>query len=108
MQANFNVTLAQYKQISNYKPKIGDFVVWHGWFTHYYGIINGIDDNSVRIIKSGMPVLLFSMDAEEMENNMEIVSTNKIKKSRGAYAIQQNGIWYIYDSLFAISYIFNR
>lgn len=95
MQANFNITLAAYKQISSYKPKIGDFLIWHGWFSHYYGIINGIDNNSIRVVKSGMPMLLFSMDPEDMDQNTEIISIGKIKRSRGAYAIQQNGIWYV-------------
>jgi len=95
MQANFSVTLAEYKPISTYKPRVGDFVVWHGWFTHFYGVINGIDDNKIRVVKAGMPVLLFSMDPDEMDKNLEVLSLNKIRRSRGAYAIQQNGIWYV-------------
>ena len=97
MQTNFNVTLAEYKQIATYKPKIGDFIIWHGWFTHYYGIINGIETESgkIRIVKSGMPLLLLSMDPSEMDQNLEVIPLGKIRKSRGSYAIQQNGIWYV-------------
>jgi len=95
MQTNFSVTLAEYKQIATYKPKVGDFVIWHGWFTHYYGIINGVDGDKIRIVKAGLPILLLSMDPEEMDKNLEIVSLSKIKRSRGSYATHQNGIWYI-------------
>lgn len=95
MQTNLNITLAEYKQINTYRPKIGDFVIWHGWFTHYYGIVNGIDNNKIRIVKAGMPILLLSMDPDDINKNLTIVSVNKIKGSRGAYAVYQNGIWYV-------------
>jgi len=98
MQANLNITLAEYKPISTYKPKIGDFLIWHGWFTHhFYGVVNGVEEEKgvIRIVKAGMPILLFSMDPSEMENNLKTISLKKIKSSRGAYAVQQNGIWYI-------------
>ena len=96
MQNNFNITLAEYKSITTYRPKIGDFVIWHGWFTHWYGIISGIDQETQKlsIVKAGMPLLLFSMEQDEMDKNIEAISLSKITKSRGAYAIQQNGIWF--------------
>lgn len=90
-----DIALANYKPISQYIPKTGDFVVWHGWITHYYGVINAFNDNSINIIKSGMPSLLFTMDPAEMDKNSLKVSLSKIRKSRGAYAILQNGIWYV-------------
>ena len=99
MQTNFNVTLAEYKPITTYKPKVGDFIIWHGWFTHWYGIVSGVgvetEANKLKIVKAGMPILLFSMDPNEMDQNLEIISLAKLKKSRGAYAVQQSGIWYI-------------
>lgn len=95
MQANFNVTLAEYKPISAYKPRVGDFLIWHGWFTHFYGVINGIDNDRIRIVRAGMPILLFSMDPDDMDKNLETLSVNKIRRSRGAYAVHQNGIWYV-------------
>jgi len=96
MQTNFSVTLAEYKPIAAYKPKIGDFLVWHGWFTHWYGIVSGIEaeTNKLKVVKAGMPILLFSMDPNEMDQNLEIVSLAKLKKSRGSYAVQQSNIWY--------------
>lgn len=96
MQNNqFHLALAEYKSIAAYKPRISDFVIWHGWLSHYYGIINGIENNQIRIIKAGIPLLLLSMEQDQMDQNAIVVSLNKIKSSRGAYAIQQAGIWYI-------------
>lgn len=97
MQTNFNVTLAEYKQIATYRPKVGDFVVWHGWFTHWYGIVSGVEADSgrLKVVKAGMPILLFSMDPNDMDKNLEIITLNKIRRSRGAYAVQQSGIWFV-------------
>lgn len=89
------LSLAEYRPISSYRPRVGDFVIWHGWFTHYYGIVNGIDEGRIRIIKAGLPMLLFSMDQEDMDRNAITTSINKIKSSRSSYAIQQAGIWYV-------------
>ena len=96
---SLNVTLLN-KEISLEEPQIINFLLSDKSLnnkTDNYGIINGIDENRLRIIKAGMPMLLLTMDPEEMDknSNLEVVSLNKIRKSRGAYAIQQNGIWYI-------------
>ena len=96
MPAEINVTLAEYKPIATYKPKIGDFIVWHGWFTHYYGIINGIKDEKLRTVKSGIPFLLFTLKPDEIDTNYKLLSLSRIRQSgSGEYAVQQNGIWYI-------------
>ena len=95
MQANINITLAQFRPIQYYIPRVGDFVIWHGWFTHYYGIINGHDSNKVKIIKAGLPILLFTMEEDEIDKNTITVSLNKIKKPKAGYAIHQSGIWYV-------------
>ena len=91
-----DISLAQYKPISKYVPQIGDFVVWHGWFTHHYGVINSVNDNSnVTIIHAGMPRLLFTMDPDDMAKNTKKVKISVIRGSKGPYAILQNGVWYV-------------
>jgi hypothetical protein len=92
---NLNISLAEYKPLKLYKPRVGDFVIWHGWFTHYYGIIGSISMDKIKIIKAGMPLLLMTMDSDDMDKNSIIVNLNKIKKSGGWYAIQQAGVWYL-------------
>jgi len=95
MQANLNISLAEYKPITTYKPKVGDFVVWHGFFTHFYGIINGCDESKIRVITAGLPALLFTMEQDEMDKNLRVINISELRRSRGAYAIQQGGIWFV-------------
>ena len=90
-----DLKLAQYKALTKYVPQVGDFVVWHGWFTHWYGVVNGLSDHTVTIIHAGMPKLLFTMDPDEMTNNTQKIKIGKIRGSKGSYSVLQNGVWYV-------------
>ena len=90
-----DLSLAAYKPINKYVPMVGDFVVWHGFLSHWYGLINGVSQDKIKIIKAGMPNLLFSMSQSEMEDSVHIIDLSKVQRSRGAYAILQGGIWFI-------------
>jgi len=35
--------LAQYRSISEYSPKYGDYIVWAGWFVKWCGIVTNFD-----------------------------------------------------------------
>jgi len=90
--------LAQYKSIKIYEPRIGDFVIWHGWFRHHYGIINGIDSTKglVLMVVAGLPFLLLTMDPHKVAKNTISVPISKIKNSwNGTYAIYRHPCWYI-------------
>lgn len=89
------VPLAQWLHISKYEPQMGDFVIRHGWFIHYFGFITKIQDSTVTIVKSGLPTLLLSMPPEEVEKNSIEVPITKIHRSRHEFAILQNNIWYL-------------
>jgi len=92
------VELARFKPISQYRPRIGDFVIYHGWFwTHWFGTINAVGEptDDVSLIKSGLPALLFNMPEEEMQKNTIRLKISRIQRSAGGeYCVLQNGIWY--------------
>jgi len=97
-----NVDLAHYDDIRKWDPKVGDCVIWHGWFQHFFGIVSSvlIKDDSVEIIKKGLPLLLFDMVSEEHNKNKVKLSIGTIKGSRGGkYAVIRaqgnNIIWYV-------------
>jgi len=94
--------LAQFTSIGKWQPKVGDFVVQHGWLTHWYGVISGINarNYTVEIIRAGLPFLLMNMSMSEMEKAKVSVDVGKIKRSKGGkYAIQQQHgtghIWFV-------------
>ena len=96
MNQNLNIPLAQYKAIHLYRPRIGDFIIHHGWFTHYYGIINGMQENKLHIIKAGLPILLFTMkDKNREQNQMEIYLDDILHSKGGKYTIKQGDIWFV-------------
>ncbi len=88
--------LAQYRDLALYIPKIGDFVVWHGWVTRWYGIVSFISSDELTIIKENLPKLLFTMPGMHFKNNSKRISLTEIRVSRGGeYSILQGGIWFI-------------
>lgn len=94
LKNNLEVPLAYFRLKSSYKPKIGDLIIWHGWFTHWFGIVNGINDHKIMVIYAGIPNLLFTMSEDEYENNSKSISIKSIKSNRN-YNILQDGIWYV-------------
>lgn len=97
-----SMDLAHYTNIKKWDPQIGDFIIWHGWIQHYFGVISNVlhNENSVEVVKSGIPVLLFGMSQEEQDNNKIKVNIGEIKGSRGGkYATLRahgnNIIWFI-------------
>jgi hypothetical protein len=96
------VDLGHYAPIHKWMPRIGDIVIWHGWMTHWFGVINLIQPNGhVSIIKSGMPATLFTMNQDEMQKSVVQVHYTKMQASRGGeWAVVQvskegTPVWHI-------------
>lgn len=96
--------LAQYKDLSDYNPGYGDFVVWSGWFSTWHGIVSDYDNKSgdLYIIFAGVPFLLLTMTEAEQQKETKQVPLSRIKNaSKGTWAINRHdatrnaNIWYI-------------
>ena len=92
-----NLVLAQFKNIGDWQPKITDFIIWHGWFWgRWYGIVNGINDGKVIIVKEGLPSLLLMLPENAYsEHSIEVPVSKICCSSRGEYHILQEGVWFI-------------
>jgi hypothetical protein len=94
-------TYAQYLPIADWRPIVGDFVIWHGWFTHWFGYVTSIDNKGcLSIVKSGLPTLLMRMNQTDMIRNTIKMNMFKIMESKhGGYAAIQLSrgsiVWYI-------------
>ena len=99
VSSKLTVDLAHYRSISNWKPEIGDVIIWHGLFQHWFGVIIDISNTKITITKAGIPKLLVTMSNDEISKNSLLISIDKIRLSKGAYTIQrpeqQAIIWYI-------------
>lgn len=92
---NLEIPIAHYKSLKQYRPQIGDFIICHGWFTHYYGLIIRMTDRDITIVTCSIPHLLFAMSPEEIESSTKTISLRTISNSRNTYAIIQNSVWYL-------------
>ncbi len=92
------VELAKYRSFATYVPKISDFVIWHGWWKRWYGIVTDIDNGVLSILTENLPKLLFTIPEDERQKRTIKISLTKIRSSRGGeYHIIQDGIWYVDD-----------
>ena len=90
--------LVRYKDLGTWVPKIGDFIIWHGWWKRWYGLVSSIDSDEVVVIYENLPKLLFTMSESEREAHKKRISIVRIRCSRGGeYHVLQNGLWYLDD-----------
>jgi hypothetical protein len=94
--------LAHYRLLVQYKPRIGDFIVWAGWFRTWFGMVAGIDGYNLQVVFEGLPSLLLTLTPAEQQKNLHTISLAKITTARpGSYAVLQHDaehnatIWYI-------------
>lgn len=98
---DIGVDLANYKSIAKWTPHIGDIIICHGLFTHWFGIVSQISkDQHIHVIKAGLPILLFSMSPSKMEKSKKEIDIYDIKSSTsGKYAVMQTiggaCVWYV-------------
>lgn len=96
--------LANYRNLQDYVPAYGDFVVWSGWFTTWFGVVANYEQNTgdVHIIYAGLPFLLFTSTDEEQRRDTRRIQLSALRMSnKGKYAILQHdftknaSVWYI-------------
>ena len=96
--------LANYLDLTQYKPLYGDIVLWAGWFSCWTGVVSGYDEKTgdLSLIFGGLPFLLFTMEEREHERNTTRLSLSQIRRARpGTFSIIQHdtarntNIWYV-------------
>lgn len=93
---NSALPLAKYASFLRWSPRVGDFIIWHGFWGRWYGLINYIEGDVLHIVKENLPVLLFTLSPSEYPANTVKVPVGKILRSRGGeYHILQGDTWYI-------------
>jgi len=93
---NSALPLARFAPFTRWQPRVGDFIIWHGWFTRWYGLINVMDHDMLYIVKENLPCLLFTLSESEYAAHTVKVPIGKILRSRGGeYHILQGDVWYI-------------
>lgn len=105
MDRDVNIELALYRALAQYKPRVGDVIIKHGWFVSvkWFGVINFIDqEGQLHIIRTGLPKLLFSMPKEKMPSNTIRLPNSLISQSiSGSYSVMQQEsssnmpVWYV-------------
>ena len=96
---SIDVSLAQAKPLAEWKPQIGDFVYYNGFFSKWVGVVNNVG-RRVSIIEGGNPFLLLNYSQAEMVKHTIHINIEDLKRgTRGKYAVMRSElntlIWYI-------------
>ena len=99
-----NIELLHYRNISEWRPAIGDIIIRHGWIsrTKWFGVINFIHpDAEIDIIKDGTVKLLASTVPAAMRKKcVKLAMGDVVGSTPGTYTIMQNDlrsnapVWY--------------
>lgn len=105
MSREVTIELARYRELKQYQPKVGDFLIKHGlvFSTKWFGIINYIDkDGVLHVVIRGHPKILFLTSQDEIPTNLKrIVPSEITQATSGSYtAMQQEPgtnipVWYV-------------
>lgn len=101
MIKNFQVDLAHYKPIQEWDAAIGDIIIYHGWISHWFGVVCQINqDGTIEIAKAGMPLLLLTMNNSKVSKSKITLDLVDVKSSTGGkYAalksIQNTMVWHV-------------
>lgn len=91
------VDLAMWKPIDQYRPQIGDTIIWHGWVvSHWYGIISEINnDGTLKVVTAGIPSLLF----DKQKKHKDIKLNDIVNSVGGEYSvirsIGNSTLWFV-------------
>jgi hypothetical protein len=97
----FQVDLAFYRSIQDWKAQVGDTLICHNFFTHWFGIVSQINqDNTVVVTRAGLPSLLLTMNNNKQEKSKLTLDIADIINAKGGkYAaikcIQNQTVWFI-------------
>ena len=90
--AKVSVDLLEYGSLKAWAPKLGDVILKDGLFFRWAGIIDGINGESLSIIKAGNVHLAITGDSK----SSAIINIRNIIYSRfGKYMVISNGVFFI-------------
>lgn len=92
MSSDIGVALGAFKDIADYRPQLGDFIIWGGWFSTSYGIVIGADQDKLTGIFERTPRLLLTSNNDEMKAATKQIPMRVVRGY--CYALQE-GVWYI-------------
>ncbi len=98
---NNTPALAIYRSITKYEPKYADLIIRCTWFRTYFGLVNSYNvDKTVSIVMEGTPLLLFTLNQDEIEKAELLFKIDDIRnKRKGVWSacqqIDGQAVWYI-------------
>lgn len=94
-----SIDLISHGPIQKWRPMHGDIIHYTGWFTRWVGIIIGISNGGLNIIRAGTMTELCGYSQKEQDQNTISLSVEEITRTRAKYAVNrvENNVntWYL-------------
>lgn len=94
-----SIELLNHTSIQKWKPMHGDIVHFTGWFTRWTGIVIGVSNGVISIIRAGTMTELCSLGSKAQTKNTIHIDVEDMIKSRSKYEINRVennvNIWYL-------------
>lgn len=96
--------LAHWRDMAQWMPAYGDYLVWAGYITQWHGIVTDYDPatDELSVIVAGLPFLLFTLTDVEQKKDTKKLTLSKVRgASKGNFAVMQHdtqqnaSIWYV-------------
>ncbi len=101
-QKQFDAAVVAYREIGSYQPRVGDFVIWSGWFTSWHGIVTGVDQKAgtFKAVFATLMSNLANLEQDEICKETREIGLSKVRKSwAGAWSAmtveRSEQIWYV-------------
>lgn len=85
-----DLELARYRNLSEYVPDVGDFIIEIGWFKTRFGVVSGVRTNVISVVFSSLPFTLCTFTEEEQKKHTEDIHIADVVRSKaGQYTISK-------------------
>lgn len=85
-----DLELARFRNLSEYVPDVGDFIIEVGWFKTRFGVVSGVRTNVISVVFSSLPFTLYTSTEEDQKKNTQDIHISDIVRSKaGHYTISK-------------------
>lgn len=78
-----DIGIAQFDNLAKWKPQVGDFIIYNGWFKHWFGMVIETLPGEVKIVYNVLPLNVFLMGPNAQEKNAKKFDLVDITNSKG-------------------------
>lgn len=94
-----SIELLNHAPIQKWRPMHGDIIHFTGWFTRWIGVVTGVSNGVLSIIRAGTITELANFGTKAQNKNTIQIDVEDVIQSRSKYEINRVennvNVWYL-------------